>query len=469
MGLFDGIPTRSNGEDILAAWFNSIKTTLNTVFDAFTLNDLTDVDITAPSNGDVIIYNSISGNFENGPQSGGGGGLGQLENIAFIGKGTAKWSFVAPVGDITVQDQLDFSGEVGLSYFVQKGFTFTPSNTGELKLIVGKLVNRGLATASLGMNVKIKVYATDGSGLPTGAVLDTSTGLGTAAIGVNNVVTNNYIFNGNVQLTAGVKYAAMYESSDTGTVNLFRGAVDETYTENVEETGFITGIYQQSAEQRSLYHNVVFDNIASGGELILSDDCYISVPNLLQNRHKIQAGTYNFNNDQALWLTVNRAAPAEAYVTVNSDFITNISPDGNKLIFAQSVGGECHIGMTDPQRIAAGETTELNKTDDYLVPVGTSGTPITVDETLGIIVGTNSRQIIFVESNGGEKTVSANPQISVGTKIGQELVLVGTSDTDSIILNDGTGLELNGALKLNNKQSASFFWNGTSWQEISRR
>ena len=174
-------------------------------------------------------------------------------------------------------------------------------------------------------------------------------------------------------------------------------------------------------------------------------------------------------DDQVAWVTIDRNAPAEAFVPVTVSNIVNFVSDGNRLIIAQSVGGECHLGIVDPQRIGDGETIDLQQGKGLLRPVGTLASPITVDETVGIIPTKELRQIIFVESDGGTQTVTANPQIAAGTRIGQELTLVGTSDTDELILNDGTGLKLNGALKLNNNQSAALFWNSTDWQEISRR
>lgn len=466
MGLFDSLPTRSNGQDIEASWFNILKTTLNSVFDAFTLNDISDVDISSPTNGQTLVYNSISGNWENGA-GGGGGGLGQLENIAFIGKGTAGWEYSPPAGNVKTAEQAFFPSEENLTTNRERGFTFTPSQTGELAFIVGKIVDRGSANND-GL-IRVRVYATDGGGLPTGAPLDTSTNLSTGAIGLNVVVTNNFIFSGNVTLNSGTKYAALFESTDSGTVNIFRADTNESNTENVIEISAGSGTFQADAVQNSFFHEVWFDNLASGGTLTLSDTCYISVPELLQNRHKIASGAYSLNDNQVLWVTVNRSAVAEGFVTVNQDFITNVTPDGNKLIIAQNVDGEAHIGIADPQRIRNGETIDLQAGRGLLRPNGSLGAPIEVDPSAGLTPSNEHRQVIYLESNGGSQTVTANPSIAAGSRIGQELILVGTSDANQLTFNDGNGLQLNGPLVIKQYQSAHFFWSGSDWQEISRR
>jgi len=61
-----------------------------------------------------------------------------------------------------------------------------------------------------------------------------------------------------------------------------------------------------------------------------------------------------------------------------------------------------------------------------------------------------------------------NPQIANGTIHGQELLLVGTSDTDKIKLDQANNLVLNGDCTLKNGSTLLLFWNQTDWAEISR-
>lgn len=103
-----------------------------------------------------------------------------------------------------------------------------------------------------------------------------------------------------------------------------------------------------------------------------------------------------------------------------------------------------------------------------LVVSGTVASPITIT-TSGITASVSQRQAQIVVSSGGAVTVTANPQISAGTVLGQEMILTGTSDTNYPILNDGTGLALNGSMSLKNNSTIYLFWNGVVWAEISRR
>lgn len=464
MGLFDSlIPTRENGQDIEASWFNTIKSALNSFFDTFKLSDISDVEITAPTNGQTLVYDSINELWKNG-SGGGGGGLGQLENIAFIGKGTAHFKFGVPAGSAVVSDQLTEGGEISLTLSNRKGFTFIPSLSGELASVKVKIVDRGIASGS--GNVSARLYATDGSGVPTGSAIDISSTINTNTLTLNVPIEHTFIFSGDILLNAGTKYAIMFQKTGTSVVNFFVGTTNEPDTENYQESG---SVYSLDSEQRTFFHEITVDNLSEASNLTLSETCYISVPPLLQNRHKIAAGIYQINSDEAAYINVNRSQPSEAFSTVIIDLITNITPDGNKLIFAQNVDGELHLGITDPKRIRDGETVDLNRSDDFLFPFGSTGEPKEMDPAVSLEISNNYRQVIFLESTGGSQTVSANPQIAAGSRVGQELILVGTSNTNELIFNDGNGLLLNGPLKINQYQSASFFWNGASWQEIARR
>lgn len=74
----------------------------------------------------------------------------------------------------------------------------------------------------------------------------------------------------------------------------------------------------------------------------------------------------------------------------------------------------------------------------------------------------------FVEGSGGAIDITANPQITAGTFSGQLLVLVGRSDTNTVKLEHGTGLALNGVCFLAADSSITLFWDGTNWVEVCR-
>lgn len=108
-------------------------------------------------------------------------------------------------------------------------------------------------------------------------------------------------------------------------------------------------------------------------------------------------------------------------------------------------------------------------TGGYVVPVGNSAAaPITITAGGGVTPQAVQRGMQFVVSAGGVVAITANPQIAAGTKVGQELVLSGTSDADAITLATGNGLLLTGPITLGNGVSISLFWNGAVWQEQDR-
>jgi hypothetical protein len=99
---------------------------------------------------------------------------------------------------------------------------------------------------------------------------------------------------------------------------------------------------------------------------------------------------------------------------------------------------------------------------------GSTGSPNLIT-TSGVTAGSAQRQMIFVATSGGAVTVTANPQISAGTVVGQELVVVGTSASNYPVFNDGSGLSLNGVANLTNNAVLNLFWDGSVWHEQSRR
>jgi hypothetical protein len=114
-------------------------------------------------------------------------------------------------------------------------------------------------------------------------------------------------------------------------------------------------------------------------------------------------------------------------------------------------------------------TSGHGTTGPLLTPYGSPTNPVIVTAAGGITANPVSGQIIFVASNGGDVLVTADPQISAGQAAGQELVLVGTSDTDFIRLSDGRGLSLNGEISLGVNSAIILAWDGQVWMEVSRR
>lgn len=84
--------------------------------------------------------------------------------------------------------------------------------------------------------------------------------------------------------------------------------------------------------------------------------------------------------------------------------------------------------------------------------------------------GSIYKNVWFVQGSGGAVDVSANPQIAAGNVVGQELTVVGTSDTNTVKLEHGTGLQMNGECFLGAGSTITFLWTGATgtWVELSR-
>ena len=96
--------------------------------------------------------------------------------------------------------------------------------------------------------------------------------------------------------------------------------------------------------------------------------------------------------------------------------------------------------------------------------VGTLATPESITAAGGIpFSGANWKNVIFVKGTGGV-IITANPKIPAGTNIGQELTIIGTSDTDYVDIQDLTGVITGDqTIRLGSNSIATFFWNGLNW------
>jgi hypothetical protein len=100
---------------------------------------------------------------------------------------------------------------------------------------------------------------------------------------------------------------------------------------------------------------------------------------------------------------------------------------------------------------------------------GSDAAPITVAALIGVLLGPDARQMRFTKSAGGAVPITSNPQVAPGSAVGQELLLLGTSDINYITLADGTGLNLSGPMSLQSGSALGLVWRGTAWFETLRR
>lgn len=108
---------------------------------------------------------------------------------------------------------------------------------------------------------------------------------------------------------------------------------------------------------------------------------------------------------------------------------------------------------------------------------GTSASPQSVTAGGGISLSSISyNNIVWVVGNGGAVTVTATPSITAGTANGQRLLVIGTSNTNTVRLDDeattaGSTLQLNGAWVGGLYSVLELMWDHTGgfWVEVARR
>jgi hypothetical protein len=115
--------------------------------------------------------------------------------------------------------------------------------------------------------------------------------------------------------------------------------------------------------------------------------------------------------------------------------------------------------------------TESQLGGGSLVVTGSRGSPSAIVAGTGVAysAATGDRQMWFIEGSGGAVDVSANPQIAAGNTVGQELILIGRNDTNTVLFEDGTGLSLNGPFDMGADNVLTLVWDTSVWVEVSRR
>ncbi len=100
---------------------------------------------------------------------------------------------------------------------------------------------------------------------------------------------------------------------------------------------------------------------------------------------------------------------------------------------------------------------------------------LTPSGTISITAGggiTVTNALMRVQGNGGAVDITANPQIAAGID-GQLVVIQGMSDSNTVKLEDGTGVALDGGtsitLGLNDNISLVYSSASSEWQEVGGR
>jgi hypothetical protein len=101
---------------------------------------------------------------------------------------------------------------------------------------------------------------------------------------------------------------------------------------------------------------------------------------------------------------------------------------------------------------------------------GSAGSPTLITAAGGIsFTGSYYINYAFIAGNGGAIDITANPQIAAGSLVGQHLQIISKDATNTVKLEDGTGLALNGAWIGGLNSVINLTWDGATWIEDSRR
>jgi hypothetical protein len=98
----------------------------------------------------------------------------------------------------------------------------------------------------------------------------------------------------------------------------------------------------------------------------------------------------------------------------------------------------------------------------------TRGSPGSITAGGGITPSGDSSEDIYIQGSGAAVDVTANPQIADGVTDGQRVCLIGRSNTNYVLLENGTGLVLNGSAQIGADDIICLRWDTTDWVEVSR-
>lgn len=173
--------------------------------------------------------------------------------------------------------------------------------------------------------------------------------------------------------------------------------------------------------------------------------------------------TYDLGANDHAWRNVYAQQ-----VHLYADTAGSTPPSGYYAIFIKSGDGKAY------KKDSSGTESQLGGGALVLV-TGTAASPYTITAAGGIVYAQSNgeRQLAYLVGDTSTGTdITANPQITAATSTSYnlELILVGTSDSNTVTLDDGNGLSLNGgSFTLFNRSVLGLIWNGSLWVEMFRR
>lgn len=138
-------------------------------------------------------------------------------------------------------------------------------------------------------------------------------------------------------------------------------------------------------------------------------------------------------------------------------------PAGYHNVYVKTADGKAY------KKDAAGLESQLG--GGALVVSGNPAAANTITSAVGVAFtfSDGERQLKYLIGDTSTGTdITVNPQIAAATATSYnlELYLYGTSDTNTVQFDDGTGLNLPATRILYNRSILALLWNGTTWSEL---
>ncbi len=161
------------------------------------------------------------------------------------------------------------------------------------------------------------------------------------------------------------------------------------------------------------------------------------------------------------------------YVTVENEIlkVTNRVVDALTAARAQegTVNAVHSNGVAVELRATAGLVDEITAAVNAIEDGQGNSTIVKVLTVVGDTIPSATRVVFLNNTSAGALDLTSNPQVAAGVAEGQELTLVVIS-TDTVNLDDGTGLKLSASFTMGQYDALKLIWNiaAAVWIEVSR-
>jgi trimeric autotransporter adhesin len=274
----------------------------------------------------------------------------------------------------------------------------------------------------------------------------------TNGTGVNSILAN-YVATAGATGTitnAGTLYTSLTNNASGLTITNYRGL----RVTNPTNSGTITGVAGVEIDNLNTGNNNT--NLLIGTASIPTTGNY-SIYNASANTSYFNANVGIGTTAPSQVLDVNGTARLR---TLNAAGVVTNDATGVLATVAPSTAGNLLRSTGAVWASATPITAAITVT-------GSASSPTSITTSGITSVAATPRVINFVQGSGGAVTVTANPAIAAGT-IGQEMVVCGESDTNTLSFTNGNGLGLKGDITLTLGDCLTLVYDGTNWQETAR-